>query len=141
MRQHSYPDGHWSLAVDIPYSMGVRHDDLIMLCGQADLVGSGEVGHPYDLSAQTEVAIGHIRTLFHDLNATLEDLVKLTVFYVNNGEVDQSAYVEAIGQLLGTTARPVIAMVKFPRFSGPLKRATMSRIRRVHNGKKETQFQ
>jgi len=41
-RKSVYPEGHWSLAVDIPYSMGLACGDLIFLCGQADLEASLE---------------------------------------------------------------------------------------------------
>ena len=36
-RKTVFPDDHWSLQVDIPYSMGLACGDLIFLCGQADL--------------------------------------------------------------------------------------------------------
>jgi enamine deaminase RidA (YjgF/YER057c/UK114 family) len=114
-RSTSYPDGHWSLKVEIPYSMGVRQGDLIMLSGQADLKDMGEVCNADDLHAQTDAAIGHIKNVFVDLGSSLETLTKLTVFYVNNGDVDQSAYTRHIGERLGTINRPVIVFVPVRR--------------------------
>jgi enamine deaminase RidA (YjgF/YER057c/UK114 family) len=114
-RSTSYPDGHWSLKVEIPYSMGVRQGDLIMLSGQADLKDMGEVCNADDLHAQTDTALGHIKNIFADLGSSLEALTKLTVFYVNNGGVDQSAYTRHIGEQLGTKNRPVIVFVPVRR--------------------------
>ena len=110
-RQHIYPEGHWSLAVDIPYSMGVKEDDFIFLCGQADLVGDGEVNHPHDLYRQTSACIEHIQALFTELKSSMEKLVKLTVFYVNDGSVNQAAYLRFIADRLNTRNAPVVAMV------------------------------
>jgi hypothetical protein len=41
LKKTVFPAGHWSLQVDIPYSMGLACGDLIFLCGQADLEGEG----------------------------------------------------------------------------------------------------
>ncbi len=112
----SYPEGHWSLKIDIPYSMGVRQGGLVFTSGQADLTGMGEVCHPGDLYKQTAEAITHIKTIFADLGSDIERLVKLTVFYVDNGEVDQCAYTVEIARLLGTKNRPVVAMVPLSHF-------------------------
>ena len=107
----SFPKDHWTLAVDIPYSMGVKQGELIFLCGQADLSGRGEVLSPHDLESQTDRSISHIRHLFADLGSDIEKLVKLTVFYVDNGDVDQEAYKSRIAKSLMTNNAPVIALV------------------------------
>ena len=54
MRQTIYPENHWSLKVDIPYSMAVKQDDLFCLCGQADLKGMGEVQNAGNLYLQSK---------------------------------------------------------------------------------------
>lgn len=118
-RRTSYPRGHWSLQVEIPYSMGVRQGDLVFLSGQADLEGMGQVCNAFDLGKQTAAAIRHIRSLFEDLDVDIDRLVKLTVYYVNNGEVDQSAYAAEIARLLGTLNQPVLAMVPVSHFFYP----------------------
>ncbi|MGI9331558.1 MAG: RidA family protein [Gammaproteobacteria bacterium] len=118
-RLTSYPEGHWSLKVGIPYSMGVKQGGLIFLSGQADLKGEGEVCNPGDLRKQTAAAIEHIRRLFADLQSDIEKLVKLTVFYVNDGNVDQDLYKAEIARLLGTSNAPVIVMVPLSRLFYP----------------------
>ena len=101
-RDTVYPQGHWSLKVDIPYSMGVKAGRFFFLSGQADLEGQGEVCHAGDLYSQSAAAVGHIGTIVGELGCTLADLVKLTVFYVNNGDVDEQHYVAHIAEQLGT---------------------------------------
>jgi enamine deaminase RidA (YjgF/YER057c/UK114 family) len=64
-----FPEGHWSLAVDIPYSMGLACGDLIFLCGQADLEGDGRVCNPGGLLEQAQSALNHIGNLFRELEA------------------------------------------------------------------------
>ena len=118
-RKTSYPEGHWSLAVDIPYSMGVEQGDLIFTCGQADLKGMGEVCHPGDLYQQTAASIQHIKTIFTDLGSDIEKLAKLTVFYIDNGDVDQAHYKAEIARLLNTKNKPVVAMVPLSHFFYP----------------------
>ncbi|MEM7206204.1 MAG: RidA family protein [Pseudomonadota bacterium] len=118
-RVASYPDGHWSLAVDIPYSMGVMQGGLIFTSGQADLIDKGEVCNPGDLSKQTAAAIKHIKSIFSDLGSDIEQLTKLTVFYVNNGSVDQQAYKTEIAKILDTRNMPVVAMVPLTHFFYP----------------------
>ncbi|NKB77069.1 MAG: hypothetical protein GKR96_08480 [Gammaproteobacteria bacterium] len=115
----SYPKGHWSLAVDIPYSMGVKQNELVFLCGQADMKGKGTVCHSSDLLMQTDAAIEHIRHLFLDLGSHIEKLVKLTVFYVDRGDVDQAKYKSYIAESLKTQNAPVVAMVPIPHFFYP----------------------
>lgn len=68
-RTTSYPKDHWSLQVDIPYSMGIKQGDLIFLSGQADLKGKGEVYNAGDLLRQTVAAIAHIKRFLPTLAA------------------------------------------------------------------------
>jgi enamine deaminase RidA (YjgF/YER057c/UK114 family) len=114
-----YPEGHWSLQVDIPYSMGLACGDLIFLCGQADLEGDGRVRNAGDLIKQSQSAINHIEKLFHELKAGLEDLVKLVVFYVPDAGPGEAKYIEALAGMLSTRNRPVITLVPVPRMFYP----------------------
>lgn len=114
-----YPEGHWSLQVDIPYSMGLACGDLIFLCGQADLEGDGRVCNAGDLLKQSQSAINHIESLFREFEASLEDLVKLVVFYVPDAAAGEAAYIEALAGMLSTRNRPVITLVPVPRMFYP----------------------
>ena len=118
-RKTVFPENHWSLRVDIPYSMGLACGDLIFLCGQADLEGDGEVCNSGDLLAQTQSALSHIGNLFRELDADLEQLVKLVVFYVPDDNLAEADYIMALAQMLGTRQRPVITLVPVPRMFYP----------------------
>jgi len=114
-----FPDGHWSLQVDIPYSMGLACGDLIFLCGQADLEGDGQVCNANDLLTQSSKAIEHIGILFRELDASLEDLVKLVVFYVPDPALSEAEYIAALAAMLKTHHRPVLTLVPVPRMFYP----------------------
>lgn len=114
-----FPQNHWSLQVDIPYSMGVECADLIFLCGQADLEGDGQVCNAGDLLTQSGNAIQHISNLFNELGASLEDLVKLVVFYVPDAALDEAKYLAALSAMLPSHNRPVISLVPVPRMFYP----------------------
>lgn len=118
-RKTVYPEGHWSLQVDIPYSMGVQCGKMFYLSGQADLEGQGNIKNADDLYKQTDASINHIRSVVNELGCGLEDLTKLTVFYINNGETDESAYMQHIADRLDTKNKPVITMVPVPNFFYP----------------------
>ena len=109
-----FPENHWTRQVDIPYRMGLACDDLIFLCGQADLEGEGMVCNPDDLIAQSKSAIHHIKNLFAELSASMENLgkvlaefglshsnvVKLNTYYQGSTGDDESVgeCINCIGQ-------------------------------------------
>lgn len=100
-RQHVYPSGHWSLKVEIPYSMGVKAGEMVILAGQVDMKGNGEVQNKGDLGKQTEISIGHIKRILGQLGCDARDIVKLVVFYKTDGGVDEDAYRASIAKLIG----------------------------------------
>ena len=119
MRTTIYPADHWSLKVDIPYSMGVKQNKLFALCGQADLKGQGEVQNHGDLQTQTANAIQHIKNLVAGLDCKTEDLTKLVVYYVNNNDVDERQYESFIANQLNCSQLPVITFVALNHFFYP----------------------
>lgn len=119
MRKTIYPENHWTLKVDIPYSMGVMQDSLFCLCGQADLKGKGGVQNPGDLFEQSKNAIQHIKNLINELGCQTEDLTKLVVYYVNNNDVDETIYCGFLADQLKVEKLPVIAFVPLTHFFYP----------------------
>jgi len=119
MRRTIYPEDHWSLKVDIPYSMGVKQGDLFCLSGQADLKGMGEIQNPGDLYQQSKNAIQHIKNLVRDMGCETEDLTKLVVYYVNNHDVDEAAYCRFLAEQLAIDKLPVISFVPLTHFFYP----------------------
>jgi enamine deaminase RidA (YjgF/YER057c/UK114 family) len=99
--------------------MGLACGELIFLCGQADLEGDGQVCHADDLLRQSQSALDHIDNLFQALEASLEDLVKLVVFYVPDPSISEVEYIDALRAMLDTRSRPVITLVPVPRMFYP----------------------
>ncbi len=119
MRKTIYPENHWGLKIDIPYSMGVKHGALFALCGQADLKGMGEIQNPGDLYEQSKNAIQHIKNLVRDLGCHTEDLTKLVVYYVNNQDVDEVNYCHFLADQLSIENLPVVTFVPLTHFFYP----------------------
>lgn len=114
-----YPDNHWRMRVDIPYSMGVRHDDLFMLCGQADLQGEGEVRNSGDLYAQTASAIDHIQSIVEAMDCRVRDVSKLVVYYIPGVDFDINHYETWFADRVNTPVLPVITFVPLRHFFYP----------------------
>ena len=121
-RIYSYPENHWKMRVDIPYSMGVMHEEngLFALCGQADLRGRGEVQNAGNLKLQTRAAIQHIKNIVQDLGCSPADLTRLVVFYIpDDHSVSHKQYQELIQSELDTVSLPTITFVPLESFFYP----------------------
>ncbi len=114
-----YPDDHWRMRVDIPYSMGVRQQDLFMLCGQADLAGDGEVRNPGDLYAQSGRALEHIQSIVEAMGCAMDDVSKLVVYFVPGRDLDIHHYESWLADQLSMSALPVITFVPLQDFFYP----------------------
>lgn len=117
-RRHATPQGHWGMPVEIPYPMGLHCGDTLYTCGQCDFDRAGKVLNPGDLEAQTAAVIEHLGRVLAELDAGFEDVTRLGVFYVNDGGVDETAYLASLRALLGGAA-PAIAAVPLPCFYYP----------------------
>jgi enamine deaminase RidA (YjgF/YER057c/UK114 family) len=104
------------MPVEIPYAMAVQAGELIFTCGQCDFDAQGRVLNPGDLWAQTASEIGHLERVLAELDAGLEDLVRLTVFYVSDGGLDEDDYLARIGALLPKGPGPVVVLLPLPYF-------------------------
>jgi enamine deaminase RidA (YjgF/YER057c/UK114 family) len=92
---------------------------MVYVGGQVDKDIKGLVLHHYDLKTQTRVVVGHIQTVLRDLDISLEDIVKLVVFYVNDGSVDEDAFLADLRAQLGTGPAPVLTTVPIPYLAYP----------------------
>lgn len=115
----SYPEGHWRLPIAIPFSMGVRCGELICLSGQVDFHPHGSCRHPGDLETQTAAAVKHVECVLNDLGCEMSDLTKLTVFYVQDGTVDEDAYCTRLADLIAGNASPTLALIPMPHLAYP----------------------
>jgi enamine deaminase RidA (YjgF/YER057c/UK114 family) len=92
---------------------------MVYVGGQVDKDIKGLVLHHYDLKTQTRVVVNHIRTVLRDLDIALDDIVKLVVFYVNDGSVDEDAFLADLRAQLGVGPAPALTTVPIPYLAYP----------------------
>ena len=99
-RSFHWPEGHWDWINHLANKHGVRCGELIFVGGQVDKDAEGERLHLYDLPTQTGVVVRHIETVLAGFGAGLADVTKLVAFYVNDGSVDEQAFLADVGRHL-----------------------------------------
>jgi len=117
-RSHSWPDEHWNWPIPVTHKHGLRHGNLCFVGGQVDLSPEGVVRHHGDLDAQLPVVIGHLRRVLDGLGVTLAALVKIVVFYVNDGTVDEQTLLDRVAGELAA-CRPAVTTVPVPYLAYP----------------------
>ena len=113
-RQKIAPEGHWRLGFQVNNSQGVRCGPFLFVSGQVDLDPDGRMVHPGDLAAQAASVIGHVKTVLAAGGGDADDLVKLSVFYVNDGGVDEAGLLGQLAEALGPTSGPGPAITLVP---------------------------
>lgn len=113
MTEHFYPQDFWvpDVGVPVPWSMAVRHNELIAVTGQVD---SGRFTP--SLEAQTERSLYYVRQLFEAANTPISALCRLVVHYVNNGDVDEEGYRRFLVENLEKETAVAVTMVPLPYF-------------------------
>lgn len=99
-RQHVMSEGLWSMQVAVPYPKAIRCGEMVFTCGQCDLDADGKPMRPGDLLAQTEKTMEYAYGVLGQAGAKPQDLTRLQVFYVNDGTVDEDAYVRAVARMV-----------------------------------------
>jgi enamine deaminase RidA (YjgF/YER057c/UK114 family) len=121
-RSFHWPEGHWDWLIHLSHQHGVRSGELIFVGGQVDKDMAGLRLNPYDLAAQTATAVRHIGTVLAGFDANLTDVVRLVAFYVNDGSVDEQAFLADIGRHMvghGVEQGPAITLVPLPWLAYP----------------------
>ena len=118
-RRYSWPEGHWGWLIPVSHKHGIWSGRMSYVGGQVDKDIKGLVLHHYDLKTQTGVVVGHIRTVLTDLGLSLDDVVKLTAFYVNDGGVDEDAFLADLRAQLGGARAPALTTVPIPYLAYP----------------------
>ena len=118
-RTYSWPEGHWGWLIPVTHKHGIRAGRMAYVGGQVDKDIKGLVLHHYDLKTQTRVVVNHIRTVLGELGIPLDDLVKLVAFYVNDGSVDEDAFLADLRSQLGTSPAPALTTVPIPYLAYP----------------------
>jgi enamine deaminase RidA (YjgF/YER057c/UK114 family) len=120
-RRKIAPEGHWKLGFQVNNSQGVRGGPFVFVAGQVDLDAGGAMVHPGDLAAQAKSAMAHVETVLAGGGADADDLVKLTVFYVSDGGVDEAGLLDHLAACLGRLRGPgpAITLVPLPGLAYP----------------------
>src|SRR5262245_39500639 len=118
-RIHCWPEGHWGWLIPVTHKHGIRCGELAFVGGQVDKDIKGFVLHAYDLRTQTREVMRHIGTVLRGLDLDAGDLVKLVAFYVNRGEVDESAFLADVASYLPGPVGPAITAVPVPYLAYP----------------------
>ncbi len=115
------PDGHWRLGFSVNNSQGLRCGPFIFVSGQVDLDPDGRMVNPGDLQAQASNVVAHIKTVLEAGQAVVDDLVKITAFYVSDGGVDEAGLLDHLAASLGPTRGPgpVISLVPLEGLAYP----------------------
>ncbi|MGH6718342.1 MAG: RidA family protein [Alphaproteobacteria bacterium] len=123
MRQHRvWPKESWHFSVPVPASLGVRAGDTIHVGGQVALDTKGVVRAPGDLIAQTVFVMEDVERVLGACGATLDDMVKMVVFYVDNGDDggdDGTAMLQAIDRRFKGENRPVMTLLPMAALAFP----------------------
>jgi len=82
-RTRSSPPGLWRPGE--PFSPGLRCGQMIYVGGQEARDATGRVRYPGDIVKQSEVVMENLRVVLAEFGATLDDAVKLNVYYVGKG--------------------------------------------------------
>lgn len=118
-RRYSWPAGHWGWLIPVSHKHGIHAGRMAYVGGQVDKDIKGLVLHHYDLKTQTRVVVNHIQTVLRDLDLALDDIVKLVAFYVNDGSVDEDAFLADLRSQLGAGPAPALTTVPIPYLAYP----------------------
>ena len=113
-KRHAWPEGHWNWPIEVSHKHGVRCGETLWVGGQVDLTPEGVVCNPGDLAAQTRNVMAHFARVLDALDCDLADLVNLLCFYVNDGGVDETEFLAAVGECLPPGAHPAVTAVPVP---------------------------
>ncbi len=109
-RAHAWPEGSWDWPVPMPYKMGVKCRDIVVVGGQVALDRHGAVLLPGDLVGQTKRTMDYIRGVLAEFGLGFDDMVKQNGFYagvagreviVPNQVLRSSYYTEPAGAATG----------------------------------------
>lgn len=114
-RRYINPSGHWRLRLaSTNASQGIVCNRFVFVAGQVDLDERTRVRHPGDLRAQATGAMEYVAHVLAGAGADMADLVKLTVFYVSGGTVDEDDLLRHLAGCLGPHSGPGPAVTAVP---------------------------
>lgn len=87
---------------------------MIWVGGQVDLNNEGKVQNPGNLAVQTVNVMSYFGRVLEDLDCQFEDLVSLLCFYVNDGSVDETNFLQQVANCLPTDCRTTVTAIPVP---------------------------
>src|SRR5262245_36972573 len=112
------PKAHWSWPEPATFSPGVSSGDMIFVGGQVDLDAQGRVRHPDDFLAQEEAAFRAAEAVLAEAGGTLDDVVKLTLFYVPQPDMSELQLTSRLRRRFGVIP-PVFTAIPVPFLCNP----------------------
>lgn len=70
------------------YSQGIRSDELLFTAGQIPLTPEGDLLDGADIDVQTEQALENLEAVLEAGDASIESVLKVTVYMTDIGEFD-----------------------------------------------------
>lgn len=110
------------------YANGVRAGDTVYVSGQVALDGEGRLVGPGDVVAQTRQALDNVRAVLEAGGATLDDVVKVTVYLA---DVDDRPRVNEVRQAYFGRNRPASTLVEVSRLAIPGIKIEVEAVARV----------
>lgn len=105
-RRAHKPDDFWSVGLAFNHSHCLTCGPMIFIGGQIDFNDRGEQLNPGDLETQTVNSMRNVGRALESAGATMSDLVKLSVYYRNDGTVNEDRYLELLASCLSEVAGP-----------------------------------
>jgi len=78
----------WPWAAKAPYGMGTKCGDWVFVSGQVAFDHQGEIVGGNDMEAQAEQVFANIREVLALGGATLDDVMKVTIFMVDMSQYE-----------------------------------------------------
>jgi enamine deaminase RidA (YjgF/YER057c/UK114 family) len=114
-RRYINPPDHWRLGLkSTNNSQGILCNKMIFVAGQVDLDAQTKLRHPGSLAAQATGAMDYVARVLAGAGADLADLVKLTVFYVGDGSMDEDGLLRHLAGCMGPLPGPGPAIAAVP---------------------------
>jgi enamine deaminase RidA (YjgF/YER057c/UK114 family) len=103
----------------VSHKHGLRCGEMMFVGGQVALDAEGRVLEPADLDAQIDIVMDYLSRVFDELGGDLDDIVKIDIFYVNRGDVDELQALRRVRQRFSAEPPPAAMVVPLPNLAYP----------------------
>lgn len=101
------------------YSQGVETEDLVFTAGQIPLTPEGDLLDGASIDVQTEQALENVEAVLADAGASMDDVVKVTVFMEDIDDFEEmNAVYETFFDEENPPARSAIGVDELPKSVG-----------------------